>query len=42
MGAYFFIMVYAYSTNKEQKLVGVFSEKVPAPSRIFYYRQFLP
>lgn len=30
-------MVYAYNTNKEQKLVGVFSEKVPAPSRIFVF-----
>lgn len=33
-------MVYVYNISNEQKLVGVFSEKVPAPSRIFIFRRF--
>jgi hypothetical protein len=33
-------VVYVYNSSNEQKLVGVFSEKVPAPSRIFIFRRF--
>lgn len=29
-------MVYVYNKYKEQKLIWVFSERVPAPTRIFY------
>ena len=29
-------MTYVYNRDKEQKLGGVFSERVPAPTRIFY------